>query len=138
MDYEVNQPVWHIEINNAVDEKSYRPNGVSIKELKIIGVSPYKICLNNDWFTTLDLIREGDRKNRSIYHYMDNIHTSIRTKDNLLGNGVFISLYSTVKPTKSTLKRMVGHAANKIDKDFGFLLRGATNELHDLIEKYKI
>jgi len=134
----VNQKIWHIEINNAVCERSYRPNGVRIKELKIIGISEYKICINTDWFTTMDVVKEGQRKDRSYKSYLDDVSTSIRTADSILDEGVFLSLYSTKKPNKKMLQKMVASAANEINKKYGFLLRGVKNELYDLVDDYKI
>jgi len=129
----INQKVWHIEINNSVIEKSYKPNGVVIKELKIIGISEYKICLNNDWFTALDIIRSGGKKEKHC-SYIDNISTSIRTQNSILGDGIFISLFSTKKPSQKLLEKMVGSASNTIEKEYGFLLRGAKDELYELIK----
>jgi len=138
MSYKVNQKIYYIQINNAAKERSYRPNGVVIEELKIIGVSRVKICLNNEWFTTLDVVQEGRRKDRTIYSYTDDVKTSVRTRNDILDDGVFISLYSTKKPTKKTLEKMVASASNTIDKDFGFLFKGAKDELYNLIDEFKI
>lgn len=134
MENEVNQPIWAIEINKAVDAKSYRPNGITVKEYKIIGISKYKICINNDWFTTFSYTKEGERKDRSIYSYLDDISVSIRVKNSILGDGIFITLYSTKKPTKATFKKMVAAACVRIDNEYGFLFKSAKDDLWEMIE----
>lgn len=134
MEYKINQPVWAIEINKANEAKSYRPNGIVVEKHKIIGISKYKICIDNDWFTTFSFAEEGERKNRSIYSYLDDVSVRIRTKNNILGDGIFISLYSTKKPTKRTFKKMIAAACVKIDEDYGFLFESAKDELWDMLE----
>ena len=136
-DYKVNQKVWHIEINNAIDEKSYRPNGVKIEELKVIGISKFKVCLNNDWFTSFDLVQEGRRKD-NYRTYLDDVSVGIRTGNSILGDGVFISLHSTKKPTKRTLNKMVAATSVKIDKEYGFLFSGVKDTLYDFVENFEM
>lgn len=138
MKVEIDQTVWYIKIDNAVKENSYTKNGIKIEELKIIGISKYYICLNNDYFTTIDLEREGVKKERSYRRYLGDVSVSIRTGDSILGDGVFISLYSTKKPTKRMLKKMIGAAANKIQSKYGFLSGGAQDLLHTMVDNYKL
>lgn len=134
MENEVNQPIWAIEINKAVDAKSYRPNGIIVKEYKIIGISKYRICINDDWFTTFSYTKEGERKDRSIYSYLNDISVNIRVKNSILGDGIFITLHSTKKPTKATFKKMVAAACVKIDNEYGFLFKSAKDDLWEMIE----
>ena len=139
MEYKLNQKIWHIEINNAVkEERDWRPNGVNVKELKIIGISPYKVCLNNDWFTSLDYEKDGEKKDKSYKTYLDDVSVSIRTRDNVLGDGVFVSMYSTKEPSQKILDRMVAKASNKIDKEYGFLFDGVKSKLWDMVQNYKL
>jgi hypothetical protein len=134
----VGQKVWKISIANVRDITSYRKSGVKIEEFEILGISIYRLCLNDPWFTTLNPTPEkGARKDRSIYTYLDDVHTSIRANNSILGDGVFISLYSTKKPTKRTLQKMVANAAVKLDKEYGFLFGGAKDALYDLADNYK-
>ena len=135
----VNQPVWHIKINNPIKEGDYIFNkrGIVIEELKIIGISDYKICLNNDYFTCIDFCKDGEKKDRSYKKYINDVDVSIRTEKSVLGGGVFISLFSTLKPTKQTLKKMVSKASVKIDKEYGFLFNEAKEELYGLVDNYK-
>lgn len=132
---EKGQKVWKIEINFPTETKKYQlhKKGVYIKELEILGISQFKIVLNNDWFTTLDVKRER----RDTHHtYLDDIDTTIRVKDCLFENGVFIRCYSTKKPTKRLLDKMVATACVKVEKDYGFLFNGIKNEMFDLIDSF--
>lgn len=135
--YEVNQKVWHIEINKANEEKSYRKNGIAINEYKIIGISKYKICINTDWFETFYIIKEGKRKEK-YERYLDDTNVDIRTNNHILDDGIFINLYSTKKPTKKIIEKMVATASLKIDKDYGFLFKGLTDSLYDMVDEFKI
>ena len=131
----VGQKVWQIEINKAVNEKSYRPNGVVIKESKIIGISAYQICVQSDWFDKFYIKEEGVRRS-SHENYLNDISVSIRTNNNLLGDGVFISLSSTKKPTKRLLNKMVAKASIEIDKRYGFLMGTIKEDLYDIADCY--
>lgn len=137
--YKVNQKIWKIEINkNSVTPSSYslRQDGVNIEELKILGVSKYKIVLNDNWFTILDNDDRENYKKQTYYSYFDNINVSIRTTGSPLGDGVFITLYSTEEPNEKLLKKMVAKAAKKIDKEYGFLFNGIIDELYNITENY--
>lgn len=139
-EYKVSQKIWHIEINKFFEKPSswsHRQNGIKIEELEIIGISKYRLCLNNDFFTTLDYEREGQRKDRSIYSYPDDINISIRTNDSILGDGVFTSLYSTKKPTKKLLERMAAATSVEIKKKFSFL-RGASDDIYEMVDEFEI
>lgn len=132
--YSVDQPVWKIEIKKYSGTSKYSTldkSGVFIEDLKIIGMSRYKIVVNNDWFSTFDL--PGDRKS-SFDNYLDKTRVSVRTGAHILGDGVFIELCSSNKPTKAILKRMVAMAAIKIDKEFGFLFGGVKDELYSMVD----
>lgn len=137
MEYKINQKIWEIEIRNPVTESCTRKNGIAINECKIIGISVYKICINTDWFHTFYILNKGERRD-SYKNYIDDISVSIRTDDHLLGNGVFITLYSSKKPTKRTLNKMVAKAAVEIDNKYGFLYSGAKDELYNFVSNYKI
>ncbi len=136
MIYRIKQKVWAVSIRKAVKEKFYQPNGVEVCEHEIIGISKHKICIDTDWFTTFSLVKDGCRKDR-YNSYLDSISVSIRTDNNILGDGVFIELFSTKKPTKATLRKMVATASVEIDKKYGFLFNGVKNELYEMIENYK-
>lgn len=137
--YKVNQKIWKIEINkNSVTPSSYssRQDGVNVEELKILGVSKYKIVLSNDWFTTLDNDDRENYKKEKNYSYLDDTSVSIRTGGSLFGDGVFITLYSTEEPNEKLLKKMVAKAAKKIEKEYGFLFNGVIDELYNITENY--
>lgn len=140
MKYTVNQPIWNIEINKyreVPDQYSYRKDGITIENLKILGISKYKVVLNNDWFTTVDNDdREKYRKDKSIYRYLDEISVRINTNNSILGDGIFISLYSTKEPTKKLLNKMVAQASLEIDKRYSFLYKGVVNEIQDIVDNY--
>lgn len=141
MKYTINQPIWHIEIKKYKDIPSYysyKKDGIEIENLEILGVSKYKVVLNDDWFTTVDNDdKEKYRKDRSIYRYIDDINVRISTNNSILGDGVFISLYSTKEPTKKLLNKMVAQASIEIDKNYGFLYRGAVNEIQNIVDSYE-
>lgn len=134
---EVNQKVWHIEIRKLNVESSYQKNGIFISEHKIIGISRYKICINDDFFSTFSIIEEGKRK-ENYYNYLNDIKCSIRINNHLLGDGITINLYSTKKPTKATINKMVATCCSKIDKDYGWLFRSAKEELYSMSDNFKI
>jgi len=141
MKYTVNQPIWHIEIKKYKESPkySYQKDGITIENLEILGVSKYKVVLNDAWFTTVDNDdRESYRKDRSCYRYIDDINVRISTNNSLLGDGIFISLYSTKEPTKKLLNKMVAQASVEIDKNYGFLYRGAVNEVQDIVNNYDL
>ena len=137
MSEEIGQKVWHVEITKATEPKSYRPNGIFVSEYEIIGISQHKICINDDWFKTFSVVKDGRRKER-YNSYLNDINVSIRTNDNLLGNGVFANLYTTKKPTKRTVDKMIAECCVKIDKDFGWLLSSAKEELYDMADSFKL
>ena len=136
-EYKVNQKVWAIKINKYKEpQRKYSSDisGVSIKEHRILGISKYKICLDNEWFTTLG--NDTDKREK-YYTYLDDVNVSIRTNNNILGNGVFATMYSTTEPTEKLLKKICGKISNKIDKDYGFLFSGVKEEVWDLIKDVK-
>jgi len=135
----VNQKVWEITVNKVINAKSdlYK-NGVTINEYKIIGISKYKVCINSDWFRTFDYKREKKQRRDSHETYLNDISVRIKTKEDYFGNGVFITMYSTKKPTKVILNKMVSIAAIKIDEEYGFLFNGAKDELYDIVSNYEL
>src|SRR6478736_2290221 len=141
MKYKVDQPIWHIKINKYKEPKSWyscREDGLNIKELKILGISPYKIVLNNAWFTTVDNDdRENYRKDRKYNSYIDEISVNIRVSSYPLEEGVFIDLYSTKPPTKKILDKMVARASVEIDNKYGFLMKSVVNELWEIVDRYE-
>ena len=137
MELQVNQKVWKIQINKVINAKSdlYK-NGVTINEHKIIGKSEYKICINTDHFTTFNYVKDGGKKDK-YGDYIDTVCISIKTKEDYFGNGIFSTLYSTKKPSKPILKRIVREISLKIDKEYGFLFNGFKSELDNFVNNYK-
>lgn len=138
--YKIGQKIWHVEIKkykNEPSKYSVNQNGIFIEEMSILGVSKYKICLNNSWFTTLDNEdREGYRKDRKYNKYIDDISVNVRTRDSILGGGVFADVYSTKKPTKNLSEKMYGAISAEIKKEFGFLANG--DDIWKMIKNYEI
>lgn len=130
-----NQKIWRVDINNPKNPKRYPEKGIEIKEHKVIGISRYKICLDDDWFTTLAHTIEGKKK-ESYNLYLDHTVVTVRVNNHILGDGVFINLFSTTKPTRKTIQSMVAKANAKIDKEYGFLFSGAKEELWSMVENY--
>ena len=135
MQNKVGQKVWCIELRKATEPKSYSPNGIKVTEHQIIGISSYKICVNTDWFETFSFLKEGERK-QSYSDYLNETKISIRTNDNLLGNGVFATLYTTKKPTKATINKIIAECCVKIDRDYGWLLGSAKEELYEMADSF--
>ena len=130
--------MWCIEI-----KKYHNPilasdkTGVFISETKIIGVSPYRICAGDDWFHTFSRHVKG-RKYESYNTYLDRTEVRIRTNNSVLGDGVFITLWSTKKPTDKMLSKMVAAASVQIDNKYGFLFSGVKDELYTLVENHQL
>jgi hypothetical protein len=135
MEVKVNQSVWHIEIRKKNKNESYSPNGIFINQYKVIGISKHKICVNDDWFSTFTNLKEGEKK-QSYYNYLNDINVSILTDNHLLGDGIVISLYSTLKPNHKTLEKMYGKLASEIDKKFGWLMNGVKDEIYTMVEEF--
>jgi len=138
--YKVGQKIWEVKLQLTNKESSYSPNGLFIKELKVIGVSKYKVCLNDDWFTTLDNDdRENYKKERNdCYRYANDIRVDIRTCNHILGDGVYANMFSTTKPNDATLKKIYGKISNQIDKQYGFLFKDVKDKIWDIIGNYKL
>lgn len=133
--YEVGQKIWHIEIRKLTIEKSYSPNGIHISEHKIIGISKFKICIDTDWFCTFYHKKPGRRPDYE--HNLDDIEVSIRVNDDIFGQGIIITLYSSKNPTKKMLEKMASKCAVEIDRKYGFLFNGAKDEIYELVDNFK-
>lgn len=137
--YKEKQKIWKIEIAKYKDvhsKYSIYQDGIKINQTEILGVSPYKIVLKTDFFTTLDNDdREGHRKDKNYYTYLDEISVSIRTSG-LLEHGVITTLFSTKAPDKKLLNKMVKETEKVINKDYGFLFGGVIKEFNKYVEDY--
>ena len=137
--YKAKQKVWKVIIakyKNEQSKYSVHKDGINIEEQQILGISPYKIVLSNDWFTTLDNDdREGYRKDKKYYTYLDEISVSIRTSG-FLEPGVVATLYSTKSPDKKLLNKMVRETEKEINKEYGFLFGGVIREFNKFVEDY--
>ena len=137
MKLELNQTIYEINIDKAVLEKSYRKNGIKILEHKIIGINTWRLCINDVYFSKFDVKQKGQR--RETYNtYIEDTRVTIRVGDSILGDGIFVKLHTTKKPTKATLKKMVAKAVIDIDSKYGFLFGGVKYELYDFVEQHKI
>lgn len=135
----VGQKIYEVKINKIINAKSdlYK-NGVSISEYKIIGISKYKICINNDHFSTFNYTSEkGERKDKW-GDYLDTANINIKTKEDYFGSGIFSTMYCSKKPTKATLNKIVKEISVKIDKEYGFLFSNFKMELSSFVDNYKI
>lgn len=137
--YKVKQKVWKITISKYKEDHSKYSvfqDGIQVQELQIIGISPYKIVLNNDFFTVLENDdREGYRKDKKYYTYLDEVSVSIRTSG-FLEPGVVTTLYSTKSPDKKLLNKMVRETEKEINKEYGFLFGGVVKEFNKFVENY--
>lgn len=140
MEYKVDQPVWEIRINKPSAPSRYETKwdkeGITVVSYKILGISELKICLNDNWFTTFSHLEKGKRR-ESYHSYLNDISVNIKTKQDFFSNGVFTSMYSTKKPSKVIINKMVGEACRVIDKEYGFLMGSIKGELHELAESFK-
>lgn len=137
--YKVKQKVWKITISKYKEDHSKYSvfqDGIQVQELQIVGISPYKIVLNNDFFTVLDNDdREGYRKDKKHYIYLDEVSVSIRTSG-FLEPCVVTTLYSTKSPDKKLLNKMVRETEKEISKEYGFLFGGVVKEFNKYVEDY--
>ena len=137
--YKVKQKVWKVTIakyKNEQSKYSIYKDGINIEEQQILGISPYKIVLSNDFFTVLENDnREGYRKDKKYYTYLDEVSVSIRTSG-FLEPGVVTTLYSTKSPDKKLLSKMVRETEKEINKEYGFLFGGVIREFNKFVEDY--
>lgn len=137
--YKVKQKVWKVTIakyRNEQSKYSIYKDGINIEEQQILGISPYKIVLSNDFFTVLENDnREGYRKDKKYYTYLDEVSVSIRTLG-FLEPGVVTTLYSTKSPDKKLLSKMVRETEKEINKEYGFLFGGVIREFNKFVEDY--
>ena len=137
MNCKINDTIYRINLNKAQPSKySLRETGLFIEKFKILGISETKICLNDENFTTFKILETG-KKRDSWYSYLDNISVNIKTNETLFENGVFITLYSTKKPTKKTFQKMAATAAIEAKEKFGFLFGNVGDQLNEIINDYK-
>lgn len=129
--------VWEISINKVVGAKSdlYK-NGINIEEFEIIGVSNTRICINSDYFTTFYIKEKNERKS-SWKNFLNEVSVKVETEEDYFGKGVFIKMYSTKKPTKSILNKMLKNAYSVIDSKYGFLFTGYKTELNNAVNSFK-
>ena len=80
---------------------------------------------------------EKGKKKESYESHLDYIVVSVRVNDRLFGDGVFVSMHSTQKPTKAILRKMAAKAANHIYKHYGFLMSDAKDKIWDFADNYK-
>lgn len=137
MENKVGQKVWFIELTKSTKPEGYKPNGIKVTEHEIIAISSFRLCINTDWFKTFSFTKEGERK-QSYSDYLNETKISIRTNDNLLGNGVFATLYTTKKPTKKTIDKIIAECCVKIDRDYGWLLGSAKEELYEMADSFSL
>lgn len=138
--YKVKQKVWKVIIakyKNEQSKYSVHKDGINIEEQQILGISPYKIVLSNNFFTILENDdREGYRKDKKYYTYLDEVSVSIRTSG-FLEPGVVTTLYSTKSPDKKLLSKMVRETEKEINKEYGFLFGGVIREFNKYVEDYE-
>lgn len=139
MNEKVGQKVWKIQINKVINAKSdlYK-NGITIENYEIIGISKHKICINTNYFDTFYYLSEKGEKKCTYGRYLNEIEITIKTKEDYFGNGIFSNLYSTKKPSKAILNKIVREISLKIDKEYGFLFGEIKNELNGFVNNYNI
>jgi hypothetical protein len=135
---EIGDKIWKIEINKPQERKgSIRKEGIHIKEHKVIGVNDIQACIDDLHFSKLRKREKGER--RESYHtYSNDIYVNIRTNDSLLGNGIYIYVYSSKKPTKNLLKKMVSKASVEINTKYEFLMNSVGSDLMDMVGNYEL
>jgi hypothetical protein len=122
----VGQEVTKIEINIRSNTDKYNSTslykeGVHINTLKIVYQTDRKIALNDNWITTLDRQKVGERKSEH-WHYLEDIHVTIKTRETYFPNGIFGTIY-TLEKQSTAINKLVKEMQLKVDKEYGFLSR---------------
>ena len=131
--FKVGQKLWEVKINNPKSGKSLGlyDEGCFVKEHKIIGISPYKICVDTPFFQTFSL-------NKSTHDTMiDEVTVRIATNETFFPNGIFVTVFSSKKPTDSLFKKMISEATKKVSEKYGFLFGNVEVELNEIVRKSK-
>ena len=88
----------------------------TVTKEQVLAENEIYIVLNDSHFTKLKKTGYGVYFNK-----MEKETISVRTNDNLLGNGVFYTFYSTTKRRPSTIKK---HIEAYVKEKFGWLSEG--------------
>jgi hypothetical protein len=116
-----NQVVYYVELNviDGVSRTNLYKDGLTVKELKIVHQTPFKIVLSDDFVTILDRQKKGERK-ESYKRFLDDVTVNIKTHETYFPNGVFSRCYTTQEP-KKMIREMKHKIINEINKNYGFL-----------------
>jgi len=131
------QTIYKVEIKKFAKETNHDKSGVYVEQLRIIGISDVKVCLDDRWFTSLDVPRNGKKEKGSIYHYMNDINVRICV-NHILSDGVFATLHSSKKPTKKTLQKMFAAIESKIDREYSFMFYSVKSEIIEMIDAFDL
>lgn len=133
---EIGSKVWKIELRKYRDASKFmtRDDGVNIEELTVLGVSDVKIVFNNRWFSSIDIVR--DKKDKKYYTYLDEVYVNVVTESRFSDEGVFSTLYSTNKPDKVLLKKMVTKINKEVSSKYSFLFWDIKNDLTKYVNEY--
>lgn len=119
----IGQPVYYVEINvpdpNYTGSSSSYKEGIFIKKLKIVYQTKYKIALSNEFITTLDRQKEGQKK-ESYYNFLEDMSVTVKTKETYWPNGIFAHCYTIEDPEKS-INKLKRKMIDQVNKDYGFL-----------------
>ncbi len=120
----IGQKVYHIEINIR-DDKSKRNStsldkeGIFIKEFTIVHQTRRKTAISNEWISTFDRQKIGEKK-ESYNSYLNDPTVRIKTKETYFANGIFSTMYSLEDPKKA-IKKIKKAIIEKINSEYGFL-----------------
>lgn len=119
------QQIFKVELNifaPSTETRSWSSykEGISVETLKIVYQTPRKIAMSDDWITTLERLKQGDKK-ESYGTYINEIVVRIKTKEDYFPNGVFCVVYST-EYSKKVIEKMESEIKKAINKEYGFLM----------------
>ena len=132
----VGQRVTKVDINirsisdNILISSSY-PEGVHIKDLKIVYQTDRKMALNDIWITLIDRRRRGVKRS-SYWHYFEDVNVAVRTNDTIFANGIFGTVY-TLGKKEAAIKKLTKAMQAKVEKEYGFL---SNINISEMVDKY--
>lgn len=95
-----------------------------VSEVKVLAENEKFLCLEDDYFTKITKNKNWDK----IYDTLNKPSISIRTKDSILGEGIFYTLYTTKKKRISTIRKEI---EKKIEDDLGSFFKIDLSFLED-------
>ena len=133
----IGQKITLIEINirsenSKNNTSSFNKDGIFVKKYKIVYQNRYKIAINDDWITTLNREKIGDKKDG--YNYLNECHVKIKTQQTYWPNGIFGEVY-TLGEIDEAIQKLTQAMQDKIDEQYGFL---QNINIESIVNSYKL